>query len=69
MYLICRRNGRQGPLSIVCWADCDSFVSHYIKHNVTDPDRANYVILKAEEVNINMFIDKDQTKEPCENCN
>ena len=54
MFLICRKNS--GALSISCQGPCEDFVKTYIKYNISDRDKDNYVLLKAEELNISDYL-------------
>lgn len=62
MFLICRRNS--GTLSIACQGPCEDFVKTYIKYNVPERDKENYVLLKAEELNIADYITEPEQKDP-----
>ncbi len=62
MFLICRKNS--GQLNISCQGPCEEFVKTYLKYNLSDRDKANFVLLKAEELNIDDYMDASSEATP-----
>ncbi len=64
MFLLCRKSDR-GQINIICQGDCESFITHYIKYNLSDRDVSRYVVLEPKEIPISNFI-KDEEMVPLE---
>lgn len=53
-----------GPLQVMARGDCESFVRQYLKYNVSDRDVDNYMILKTEELDISLYMEKKPLEPP-----
>lgn len=46
-----------GPLQIMARGDCEAFIRQFLKYNVSNRDKGNYLLLKTEELDIDLYME------------
>jgi len=57
MLFVFRQLEKDAPMSLVLQGDCEEFIKNYFKWNIHGADAKHYKVMKAEELDINQFLE------------